>query len=113
MIEQHLPKVPYRQVELADGFPDPSRRRMIVHQSQRRFETESRGEQPAHHDVVHARGDAITVLRQAQSHLRRAAFPAGRRAANWPYAQIGHGFADGHAERNRDRLGTSVLTGRV
>ena len=62
VIEHNVPDVPDRQVKLADGFPDLAGSGMIAHQSQRRFERQSCGEQPAHHDVVHARRDAIAIL---------------------------------------------------
>jgi hypothetical protein len=77
-IEQDVPEVPDRQVQLADGVPDLRGPRTVAHQPQRRFEREPRGEQPVHHDVVHTPGDAVTILHQAQGHLRPVACPPSR-----------------------------------
>ena len=88
VIEHDVPDVPDRQVQLADGFLDLPGSRMIAHQPQGRFEREPRGEQPVHHEVVHARGDAVAVLHQEQGRLRAVACPPGRRIARRPDARL-------------------------
>jgi hypothetical protein len=88
VIEYDVPDIPDRQVQLADGFPDLPGSRMITDQPQGHFEREPRGEQPVHHEVVHARGDAVAVLHQEQSRLRRVACPPGRGIARRPYARF-------------------------
>ena len=73
VIEQHVPEVPDRQIQLADGFLNLRGPGMVAHQPQCRLETEPGGEQPVHHAVVHAfdvLGDAVPILRQAQDRLR-------------------------------------------
>jgi hypothetical protein len=69
----HVPEVPDRKVQLADGLLDFPGRAVIADRSNHCFEGQSRREQPGHHDVVHARSDLVAILRRAQSHLRRAA----------------------------------------
>ena len=66
-------------------FPAPGSR-MAADQPQGRFEREPRGEQPVHHEVAHARGDA--VVHQEQSRLRPVACPPGRGIARRPYARL-------------------------
>ena len=88
MIEHDVPDIPDRQVQLADGFGDLPGSRMIADQPQCRFESEPRGEQPVHHDVVHARGDAVAILHQEQSRLRRVARPRGRGITRRPYPRL-------------------------
>jgi hypothetical protein len=88
VIEHDIPDIPDRQVQLADSFLDLPGSRMAAHQPQCRFESEPRGEQPVHHEVVHALGDAVAVLHQEQSCLRPVACPPGRGIARWPYARL-------------------------
>jgi hypothetical protein len=61
VIEHDVPDIPDRQLQLADGFPDLPGSRTIADQPQGRFQSEPRGEQPAHHEVVHVPGDAVAV----------------------------------------------------
>ena len=73
VIERPAPDIRDRQFQLADDFlhlPGPG---MVAHQPQRRFETQARGDQPVHHEVVHAFRDAVVILRQAYSQRRRVA----------------------------------------
>jgi hypothetical protein len=72
VLEHDVSDIPDRQVQLADGFPDLPGSRMAADQPQGRFQSEPGGEQPAHHEVVHPRGDAVAVLHQEQSRLRPA-----------------------------------------
>ena len=88
VIEHDVPDIPDRLVQLADGFPDLPGSRMIADQPQGRFERQPRGEQPVHHEVVHACGDAVAVLHQEQSRLRPVACPPGRGIARRPYARL-------------------------
>jgi len=88
VIEHDVPDIPDRQVQLADGFVDLPGPRMAAHQAQCRFESEARGEQPVHHEVVHARGDAVAVLRQEQSRVGPVACPPGRRIARRQDARL-------------------------
>ena len=83
VIEHDVPDIPDRQVQLADGFVDLPGSRMIAHQPQGRFESEPRGEQPVHHEVVHAPGDAVAVLHQEQQSRPPSRLPsrAGDRAS--------------------------------
>lgn len=62
-------------LQLADGFPNLPGPSMVTHQPQCRFESQARVEQPTHHDGVHALGDAVAILRQAQSHPAESAAP--------------------------------------
>ena len=87
-IEHDVPDIADRQVQLADGVLDLPRSRMVAHQPQGRFESEPRGEQPVHHEVVHARGDAVAVLHQEQIRLRPVACPPGRGIARRPYSRL-------------------------
>ena len=78
VIEHDVPDIPDRQVQLADGFVDLPGSRMIAHQPQCHFESEPRGEQPAHHEVVHTPGDAVAVLHQEQiASAQSPALPGG------------------------------------
>ena len=88
VIEHDVPDIPDRQVELADSFLDPPGSRMAAHQPQCRFESEPRSEQSVHYEVVHALGDAVAVLHQAQSRLRPVACSPGRRIARRPDAPL-------------------------
>jgi hypothetical protein len=88
VIERDVPDIPDRQVQLADGFADLPGSRMIADQSQCRFESEPRGEQPSYHEVVHALGDAVAVLHQEKSRLRPVACPPGRGITRRPYARL-------------------------
>ncbi len=100
MIEQYVPEVPDGQVKLADCFLNFPGARMAAHQPKRRFEGKSRGEQPVHRAVVHASGDAVVILRQAQSQLRRVACTPRRGTARRPYArlvQFRYGLVTEHA----------------
>jgi hypothetical protein len=79
---------------------------MVAHQPQCRFQTEPRGEQPVHHDVVHALGDAVVFLHQAQGHLRRVTWPPARGIACRPYARLvrfGYHRAAGYGCRGTHR----------
>jgi len=87
VIEHDIPDIPDRQVQLADGFPDFPGSRMAAHQSQCRFQSEPRGEQPVHHEVGHARGDPVAILHQEQS-LRPVARIPGRGIARRPDAPL-------------------------
>src|SRR5205807_4155642 len=62
VIEHDVPDVPDRQIKLADGFPDLPGPGILTHQPQCHVEGQARGEQPAHHDVVQAPGDAVVLL---------------------------------------------------
>ena len=53
-IEHDVPDIPDRQIQLTGGFLDLRGPRMVAHQSQCRFESDARREQPVHHKVVHA-----------------------------------------------------------
>ena len=88
MIEHDIPNIPDRQVQLADGFPDLPGSRTVADEPQGRFEREPRGEQRAHHDVGHARGDAIAILHQEQSRIRPVARATGRGIARRRYARL-------------------------
>ena len=90
VIEYHVPKVPDRKLQLADGLLDFRGPIVITHQPCHGFEGQSRREQPTHHDVVHGLGDLVAIRRQAQSPLRRPGHPpsggsrVGRTAASTP-----------------------------
>ena len=88
VIEHDVPNFPDRQVQLADGFVNLPGSWMTADQPQGRFESEPRGEQPVHHEVVHALGDAVAVLHQDQSRLRLVARPTGRGITRRPYARL-------------------------
>ncbi len=88
VIENDVPDVPDRQVQLIDGFLDLPGSRMVADQPQRRFESEPGGEQPSHHEVVHVRGDAVAIPGQEQSRRRSVASPAERGIARRPYARL-------------------------
>jgi len=87
-IEHDVPDIPDRQVQLADGFLNLPGSRMIAHQPQCHFESEPGGEQPVHHEVGHAPGDAVAVLHQEQHRVRPVACPPGRGIARRPYARL-------------------------
>lgn len=57
VIEQDVPEVADRQVQLADGFMDLPSSWMAADQPRCRFESEPRTEQAVHHDVVHVPGE--------------------------------------------------------
>ena len=63
VIERDVPDVPDRQVQLADGFVDLPGSGLAAYQPHCRFESEPRGEQPVHHEVVHVFGDAVVIVR--------------------------------------------------
>jgi hypothetical protein len=86
--EHDVPDIPDRQVQLADGVLNLPGSRMVAHQPQCHFESEPRGEQPVHHEVVHAPGDAVAVLCQEQHRVRPVACPPGRGIARRPYARL-------------------------
>jgi hypothetical protein len=87
-IEHDVPDIPDRQVQLADGVLDLPGSRMVAHQPECHFESEPRGEQPSHHEVGHAPGDAVAVLHQEQHRVRPVACPPGRGIARRPYARL-------------------------
>ena len=63
VIEQDVPDVPDGQVQLAEGFPDFARGRMVaVEQSQRCFQGQSRRKDPVDHYVVYSSGDTVAIL---------------------------------------------------
>ena len=89
VIEQDVPDIPDRQVQLADDFLDHPGFRMVAHPPQRCLQSEPREEQPVHHDVVDVPGgDAVVILRRNRDHLRRIACPPGRGIVLWPYAWL-------------------------
>ena len=84
VIKYHVPEVPDRKVQFADGLLDFPGRTVIADQPRHGFQRQSRREQPANHDVVHALGDLVAILGRAQSHLRRAGCPPVRGTASRP-----------------------------
>src|SRR5271165_1457566 len=88
VIEHDVPDIPDRQLQLADGFPDLPGSRMAADQPQGRFQSEPRGEQPAHHEVVHVPGDPVAVPHQEHSRLRPVARPTGRGITRRPDARL-------------------------
>ena len=89
VIEHDVPDVPDRQVQLAEGFPDLARGpAMAAEQPQRRFQGQSRREDPVDHDIVQGPGDAVAILHQAQDRLRRVAYPPGLGAVYRLYARL-------------------------
>jgi hypothetical protein len=88
VIEHDVPDIPDGQVQLAEAVPDLSGCRMAAHQPQCRLESEPRGEQPAHHAVVHVLGDAVAILRQEQGRLWPVACPPGRGIVPRPDARL-------------------------
>ena len=89
VIEHDVPDVPDRKVQLAEGLPDlPRGPAMAVEQPQRRFQGQSRRDNPVDHDIVQGPGDAVAILRQEQGHLRRVACAPGRGIVRRLYARL-------------------------
>jgi hypothetical protein len=90
VIEQHIPEIPDRQTQLADGIPNLAGPGMVAQQPQRPFERQPYGEQPGHHASVHAIHDAVMILHRAQHHRRRVACHRVRGAAHRPSERLVH-----------------------
>jgi hypothetical protein len=94
VIEYDVPDVPDRQVQLADGFVDLPGSRMAAHQPQCGFQREPGGEQPVHHEVVHARGDAVAICtRSRAASAQSPAFPGGGSRVGRMLASFSSGIA--------------------
>ena len=78
VIKYHVPEVPDREVQFADGLLDFPGRTVIADQPRHGFQRQSRREQPARHGVVHAPGELVAILGRAQDHPRRADCPPVR-----------------------------------
>ena len=88
VIEHDVPDVPDRQVQLAEGFPDLARSpAMAVEQPQRRFQGQSRRDNPVDHDIVQGPGDAVTILHYGKGHLGLVAYAPGRGIVRWVQAR--------------------------
>ena len=88
VIEQDVPDVPDRQVQLADGFPDLPGFRMAAHPPRCCFQSEARDQQPVHHDVVDGPGgDAVVVLRRKRS-SSPGRLPSRPGIVRWPHARL-------------------------
>ena len=88
VIEHDVPDIPDRQVQLGDGFLDLPGSRMAADQPQGRFESEPSREQPVHHEVGQACGDAVAIPHQEKSRLRPVAWPPGWGITRRPYARL-------------------------
>jgi len=86
--ERDVPDIPDGQVQLAEAVPDLPGGRMAAHQPQCRFESEPRGEQPVHHEVVRVPGDAVAILRREQGRRWPVACPPRRGIARRPDARL-------------------------
>jgi hypothetical protein len=89
VIEHDVPDVPDRQVQLAEGFPDLARGPAgAVEQPQRRFQGQSRREDPVDHDIIQGPGDAVAILNQEQDPLGRVGCAPGQGIVRWLYARL-------------------------
>jgi hypothetical protein len=89
VIEYDVPDVPDRQVQLAEGFADLARGpAMAVEQPQRRFQGQSRREDPVDHDIGQGPGDAVAIVHQEQDPLGRVGCAPGQGIVRWLYARL-------------------------
>jgi hypothetical protein len=89
VIEYDVPDVPDRQVQLAEGFADLARGpAMAVEQPQRRFQGQSRREDPVDHDIGQGPGDAVAIVHQEQDPLGRVGCAPGQGIVRLLYARL-------------------------
>jgi hypothetical protein len=69
-VENGVPDVPDGMVQFIDGVVDLAGPAVIADQPQRGLEIQSRGEDPADHDVVHAPGNPIVIFGEIPDHFR-------------------------------------------
>jgi hypothetical protein len=68
-IENGVPDVPDGVVQLVDGVADLAGHPLIADQAQRGLEIQSRSEDPADNDIVHALGNPIMIFAEMPGHF--------------------------------------------